>query len=147
MQQVRFWLRVCPDPTGEANIVLPDPLAGGEGACCSPLQESHPSHSTLSAREFRNTFGLEPAVLTHFSLPTLACLCKVLQYCTMLTDHMSYKMSQLVKPLQCRGKVICVPVALPASTSANTPKIPLADRILMDPGHKSSIVRTPSLSE
>jgi len=27
------------------------------------------------------------------------------------------------------GKVICVPVALPASTFANTPKIPPAERI------------------
>jgi len=41
------------------------------------------------------------------------------------------------------GKVICIPIALPASTSANTPasrekpKIPPVDRILMDPSHKA----------
>ena len=51
--------------------------------------------------------------------------------------------SSIVSISSLSGKVICVPVALPSSTSANTPavrgkpQILTADRILMDPGHKA----------
>ena len=54
-----------------------------------------------------------------------------------ISDIVRYTLSLL----SLRGKVICIPIKckyLSEYTSRGKPKIPPADRILMDPGHKAS---------
>ena len=59
--------------TGGPYSALPAPglLVGGQRACCPPHRETSTAFDPL---------GIDPAVLMHFSFPTLACLRESLPY-------------------------------------------------------------------